>query len=92
MKKIRRGMFETNSSMTHALCMVTDDDYQRFKDGEMVYDRYNEELVEAKDDDDEDDDRYWNFENFGGDCEFGSMDFTTPHGDTVVALYYYGWD
>lgn len=38
MKQIRYGTFETNSSSTHALVLFNDEDYQKFKNGEIVLD------------------------------------------------------
>lgn len=37
MKKIRFGVFETNSSSTHSICMCTAEEYEKFKKGEMFY-------------------------------------------------------
>ena len=35
MKKIRRGIFETNSSSTHTLTICTEEEYKRYRDGEI---------------------------------------------------------
>lgn len=43
--QIRRGVFETNSSSVHTLCLCTSDEYDKWKNGEYVYDYYDEELV-----------------------------------------------
>lgn len=40
--QIRRGVFETNSSMTHALTICTADDYYAWQDGEMYWNRWDE--------------------------------------------------
>lgn len=45
MRQIRRNVFETNSSSTHSICIVTKDEFDWFTDGNLVYDRYNEELI-----------------------------------------------
>lgn len=37
MIKIRRGVFETNSSSTHSLTMMMKEDYLRWKDGNYMY-------------------------------------------------------
>lgn len=34
---IRRGVFETNSSSTHSLVMVDEDDFELFKKGGLLY-------------------------------------------------------
>lgn len=48
-RRIRCGVFETNSSSTHSICICTKEDYDKWKNGEMLYDRYNEELVSLDD-------------------------------------------
>lgn len=45
MKLIRRGTFETNSSSTHSITMCTESDFDKWKNGEMYWARWNEELV-----------------------------------------------
>lgn len=95
MKKIRRAMFETNSSMVHSLCIVTEDDFNKFKDGELIYDRWNKELVDASKVNlyEDEDDQYWTEEDFGGEWYEVYYDaFTTPSGDKMVAMSYYGHD
>lgn len=39
-RQVRIGVFETNSSMTHAIAMCTDSDYQRWANGEVYWNRY----------------------------------------------------
>lgn len=45
-KQIRRGVFETNSSSTHSLTMCSKEDYDKWVNGELMFDRYNKVLVE----------------------------------------------
>ena len=90
MIKIRSGIFETNSSMVHAICICTEEDYKRFVHGELIYDRYNEELVDPPKDEDEG--RYWDYDEYGGDMEIGFERYTAPGGEKIVAMYYYGYD
>lgn len=44
MRQIRIGVFETNSSSTHTLVVCTDEELEKWKKGEMVYE-YREGLV-----------------------------------------------
>lgn len=37
MKQIRCGVFETNSSSAHSITMCSDEDYQKWKNGEVLY-------------------------------------------------------
>ena len=88
-------MFETNSSMVHSLCIVTKDDFNKFENGELIYDRWNEELVDASkvNLNEDEDNQYWTEEEYGGeDLEVDYQAFTTPSGDKMVAMCYYGED
>lgn len=44
MKQIRIGVFETNSSSTHTLVVCTDEELEKWKTGEMVY-NYREGFI-----------------------------------------------
>lgn len=61
--KVRRGVFETNSSSVHSLAMCTDDDYYKWKRGEILYDKWESKLVtleEAKKEEDYEDEEEFN--------------------------------
>ena len=45
MKTIRIGTFETNSSSTHSITMCMESDFLKWKNGEMYWNRWNDELV-----------------------------------------------
>ena len=45
MKTVRLGTFETNSSSTHSITMCMVSDYEKWKNGEMYWHRWNDELV-----------------------------------------------
>lgn len=40
MKTIRKGIFETNSSSTHSICICTDEELEAWKNNEIFYDGY----------------------------------------------------
>lgn len=42
---VRPNTFETNSSSTHSLCIVAADQYDKFTNGEMLYDLCAEKLI-----------------------------------------------
>lgn len=101
--QIRKGVWETNSSSVHAICMCSQSDFDKWKKGEMIYDEWNEELVPTKDaildeDDEEYEDyRYYTYDDFFNDYdkmefETYSDTFDTANGETVVAFGYYGHD
>lgn len=45
MIKVRQGTFETNSSSTHSITMCMESDFEKWKNGEMYWDRWNDSLV-----------------------------------------------
>lgn len=45
MKIIRNRIFETNSSSTHSITMCMESDFLKWKNGEMYWNRWNDELV-----------------------------------------------
>lgn len=95
MKKIRRAMFETNSSMIHSLSIVTEDDFNKFIDGELLFDRWNDEFIDASkvNLEEAEDGQYWSKEEYGGEYfDTSFQHFTTPSGDKMVAMSYYGHD
>ena len=56
-QQIRQGVFETNSSSTHALAILSDEEYQEYRDGQRLIsrdgeiitkDEYNERLEVQK--------------------------------------------
>lgn len=45
MKQIRKNVFETNSSSTHTLAICTEDEYKDWKDGKLLFNKWNETFV-----------------------------------------------
>lgn len=41
-RQVRRGVFETNSSSVHSICITTQSEYDKWKNGEVFYDNYSE--------------------------------------------------
>lgn len=48
MQVVRRGTFETNSSSTHSITMCSEDEYNKWKNGELLYDYWHEEFITKK--------------------------------------------
>ena len=44
-RQIRRGVFETNSSSTHSLTICTEEEFNKWKNGELLFDKWHAELV-----------------------------------------------
>ena len=101
-KQIRYGVFETNSSMTHALTICTEEEYNKWKDGELLYDYYDDEFIKPSEIDEAskdsiDEDEFFTsegYQNLMERCyyETFSRRFTTPLGDKMIAFGYYGHD
>ena len=102
--KIRRGVFETNSSSVHSLVMCTDDDYNKWKSGEFLYDKWKAKLVtleEAKKEEDYEDEeefnsRFLDYDRFNSwqyiEYETFEQTFKAPGGERVHGFGYYGHD
>lgn len=42
---VRKGVFETNSSSTHSLVMCSENEFDLWKEGKLLYDTDSEELI-----------------------------------------------
>lgn len=48
MIQIREGVFETNSSSTHSICMCMKSEFEAWKNGESIYNSWKERIFTAK--------------------------------------------
>lgn len=95
MLKIRKNIFETNSSSTHSICICSEEEYADWIKGKLLYDRdFNrlmkiEALPEHADLDD-----YQSFDDFCNDdyLETYEKRYTTKSGDKIVIFGKYGYD
>lgn len=46
-RQIRHGVFETNSSSTHSLQICTKEEFEKWKNGEILLDYWKEEFVDV---------------------------------------------
>lgn len=47
-RQVRRGVFETNSSSTHSLTMCSEEEFEAWKRGEVLFQKYgNENFISA---------------------------------------------
>ena len=97
MIQIRQGVFETNSSSTHALAICTQEEWDKLKSGEYLVNEW--EITDMISNDDPKavndwDTQYVTYEELynHSTCEFFSRHFTTPSGDKMVAWGFYGYD
>ena len=49
MKTIRNNVFETNSSSCHSITILTDSEYEKFRNNELVYNTYYDQVISLKD-------------------------------------------
>jgi len=100
MKQVRRSVFETNSSSTHSLTIVSVEEWEAFERGEMVLHRWHDKLItleefeNAKLSDRFDKYGYQTYEQW---CDEGNLETfeqraTTKSGDEIVAFGKYGYD
>lgn len=100
MKQIRRNVFETNSSSTHSITMCMKSDYDRWVAGELVWSRWDDELVEItpsiRDSMEDGDGDYLTYEQFHDydylEYETFKSTFKTPNNDEIITFGYYGYD
>ena len=93
-RQIRHGVFETNSSSTHSICICTKNDYEKWKKGELLYSRWSDELVPTRERIGDDVYDYKTYEEYEDDyyLEKFTVPFTTPSGDEMIAFGEYGYD
>ena len=48
MIQVRNNIFETNSSSVHSITICPEDEFEKWKNGELLFDRYNDELISLK--------------------------------------------
>lgn len=92
MIQIRHGVFETNSSSTHSMVVCSEEDYQKWVDGELLYDYGS--LVKREELDQEYLEDYKTYDQFMDSDyeEVGETIHTTPNGEKVHIVYKYGHD
>jgi hypothetical protein len=44
-KQIRRGVFETNSSSVHSITMCSQDEYSKWVNGDLIFDKDSENFI-----------------------------------------------
>lgn len=101
MIQIRRNIFETNSSSVHTLTLCSQEDFNKWKQGELIWDWDAEELVEPdliEKDEYYDEEDYLKYEDFfdGYNPHVEYMEtyvqYKNVDGKDVVAFGYFGHD
>ena len=97
-RQIRRGVFESNSSSVHSLTMCMKSDFDKWVEGEFVYDRWDKKLVpitdEIKENIEDGDRDFLTYDQFNDweylEYETFNRSFKTPNGEEVISFGYYG--
>lgn len=90
---IRRNVFETNSSSTHSITMCSEEEYNKWKNGELLLDYWSDSFVEATEENRDNEDcktyeDYWDNE-YLEDYEFS---YVAKNGEKIIAFGQYGYD
>ena len=97
---IRTKVFETNSSSTHSLTLCTQEEFESWKSGNLIYDRDWEKFISSNEADMDDEEAEWRYLTYDDvfDWENGKLEmetyqtsYTTPGGEKVVAFGWYGY-
>ncbi len=90
--QIRQGVFETNSSSTHSMTITTKEEWLKFKNGELYFNEWEDELTENELDSDKENNQ--SFNEWEGDeyLETYVTEHTTKSGDEIVIFGKYGRD
>lgn len=106
-KQIRIGVFETNSSSTHSLVICSKEQFDKWKNGELVYirdfypiskdERPKSNFVSVEDielfkDKGVDDYEICSFDEWGEDYEQNTYEYTSESGDELIVRAYYGYN
>lgn len=46
-RQIRRGVYETNSSSSHSITMCSEEEFEKWKDGKILFNLWKEEFVDV---------------------------------------------
>ena len=93
MKTIRRGVFETNSSSTHSITIMSEEDYDLWGD-EWLLNTETDKLVHKDSVTEDDDDYHIQTKEgfFDTNLETDENYYTTKSGDNIIVICKYGYD
>lgn len=95
-RQVRRGVFETNSSSTHSITICSKSEFEAWKRGELLYDMYDENLIDPNSLTDKNDigEDYQTYDGWNSDYDLNiyKREYTTDGGEEIVAFGKYGYD
>jgi hypothetical protein len=86
MKHVRMGVFETNSSSTHALVLGSKEEYDLFCKGELAADIDSSRFVTPATNEEKDSGDWDGYQYMHKDVDWEHTEYTTPKGDIVVGI------
>jgi len=95
MKTFRKGIFETNSSSTHSLVILTKEEYEKWNKGEILYNPYEQTFIPNEYEDSLSfPDDYFTYEEYADSdyLENTETNYTSPSGDELVIICRYGYE
>lgn len=92
-RQIRPGIFETNSSSTHSLVICTKEQYEKWKNGDLLWEGCDGKFITKEEvDEKEIEDDIYDFDAWGEEYEQSEENYTSPSGDELIIRAYYGYD
>jgi hypothetical protein len=95
-KQTRIGVFETNSSSTHSITICLREEFERWKNGELIYSRNEEKLIPTSEAPETDEDNeYQTYEQYDEDYDSGEAyeeNYTTPKGEELTIFGKFGYN
>ena len=90
MISIRNCVFETNSSSTHSLNICTQEEWDNWVSGKLLYSEYDEKFTDKVYNNENKD--YLTFDSYWDDHETYKVCYTSKSGDKIVIFGKYGYD
>lgn len=93
---VRKGVFETNSSSTHSLTICSKEEYEKWANGEYIFDDLKEKFYEkgSPETTEADEEDLMTHEQFFEDYDLETFkhEYKTKSGDEVVVFGKFGFD
>ena len=95
---IRNSVFETNSSSTHSLTIASKEEYDAWKNGQTLFNKWDNKFIPAREFTEEEkegiDREIVTYQEFFGMDNFETYqeDYTAESGDQMVVFGFYGQD
>lgn len=91
--QIRRSIFETNSSSVHSITMISGSEYDKWKNGELLYDKDTETLVTKEEIEKIKEDDKKRYESYNWSFDESEYDYTREDSNIRFLTYdkFFDW-